>query len=100
MAQLNKQAVKQVAKLCRISITDEEIESMTQDMGKILEYVEQLQELDTQGVKPCSHVIEKIHNVMRDDEPGEPLSRDEFLANAPSHVGGMVRVPPIMKKKS
>lgn len=100
MAQLTKESVKQIAKLCRISISDEEAEAIAKDMDKVLGYVEQLQELDTQNVKPCSHVISKMMNVMRADEPKEPMPREEFLANAPAHVGGMIRVPPIMKKKS
>ncbi|MBI3236171.1 MAG: aspartyl/glutamyl-tRNA amidotransferase subunit C [Chlamydiales bacterium] len=45
-------------------------------------------------------VLKGLRNVMRKDEVGTPLSREEFLANAPSHVGGMVRVPPVIKTSS
>ena len=66
-------------------------------LASILKYVDQLKEVDTAGVEPCYSVLATLTNVMRGDEVGELLPRDLFLANAPAHVGGMIRVPPVIK---
>jgi aspartyl-tRNA(Asn)/glutamyl-tRNA(Gln) amidotransferase subunit C len=87
-----------LCKLSRISCTEEEKKNFLKSLGDILSYVEQLQEIDTEGVPPCYTVHEALENVMREDIPEEPLSRDLFLANAPAHVGGMIRVPPVLKQ--
>ncbi|MCE5316777.1 MAG: Asp-tRNA(Asn)/Glu-tRNA(Gln) amidotransferase subunit GatC [Parachlamydia sp.] len=97
MAELDKKAIKSLTQLSRIDCTEEEQESLLQDLKKILHYVEQLNEIDTTHVPPCNQVLEDMVNVMREDAVGPTLSRDVFLANAPSHVGGMIRVPPVIK---
>jgi aspartyl-tRNA(Asn)/glutamyl-tRNA(Gln) amidotransferase subunit C len=98
MANLNKETIQQLTRLCRIDCTEEEQESLLQDLKRILDYVEQLQQIDTENVPPCNHVLENMSNVMREDVIGEVLNRENFLANAPSHIGGMIRVPPILKQ--
>lgn len=100
MAELNKETIKHLTHLCRIDCTEEEQETLLHDLQKILNYIKQLQEIDTEHVNPCNHVLEDMHNVMREDSVGETLNRDVFLANAPAHVGGMIRVPPILKQSS
>jgi aspartyl-tRNA(Asn)/glutamyl-tRNA(Gln) amidotransferase subunit C len=97
MADLNKKTIEELSKLSRIGCTEEEQEAILEDLKKILNYVEQLREIDTEHVPPCNHVLDDIVNVTRDDVVGEILKREEFLANAPSHIGGMVRVPPVLK---
>lgn len=98
MAQLDKETILQLTRLCRIDCTEEEQESLLKDLEKILAYVEQLQQIDTENISPCNHIIEHMANVMREDIVGEVLNREKFLSNAPSHIGGMVRVPPIIKQ--
>jgi aspartyl-tRNA(Asn)/glutamyl-tRNA(Gln) amidotransferase subunit C len=66
-------------------------------LGNILALFEKLQEIDTEHVAPCNHVLEGMGNVMRDDKTGTSMPRDVFLSNAPSQIGGMIRVPPVMK---
>lgn len=97
MSKFNRETVKALSKLCRIDCTEEEEISLMHDLEKIINYFEQLDEIDTEGVPPCNHVLDDIANVMRDDEIGELLPRDVFLANAPSHTGGMIKVPPVIK---
>jgi aspartyl-tRNA(Asn)/glutamyl-tRNA(Gln) amidotransferase subunit C len=89
---------EKLAKLCRIECTEAEKKNFIDSIGKILKYVEQLDEIPTDGIEPCFTVLETTHNVMREDAVGETLPRDVFLANAPAHVGGMVRVPPVLKE--
>lgn len=97
MADLDKKTIKMLTQLSRIDCTEEEQEALLNDLKKILKYVEQLDEIDTTHVLPCNHVLSDMANVTREDIVGATLPREEFLANAPSHVGGMIRVPPVMK---
>jgi len=97
MADVNKQTIQNLIQLCRIDCTEEEQEAILVDLQKIIAYVEQLQEIDTENVSPCNQVMEGMANVMRADIVGEKMPRSAFLANAPSQVGGMIRVPPVIK---
>lgn len=98
MAKVDKETIQELSRLCRIECSEEEQKSLEQDLKKILTYIEQLQEIDTENVPPCNHIFEEMANVFREDEVGNLLNRETFLANAPSHVGGMIRVPPVMKQ--
>lgn len=97
MSAFNEEDLQKLAKLCRIECSEEEKKKFLGSLSKILSYIEQLKEIDTEGVEPCTHVLEGMHNVMREDEVGELLPRELFLANAPAHIGGMIRVPPVIK---
>lgn len=98
MAKLDKETIRQLTRLCRIDCTEEEQESLLKDLKKIVDYIEQLQQINTEDVPPCNHVLEEMANVMREDVIGGVLDREAFLANAPSHIGGMIRVPPVIKQ--
>lgn len=98
MANFEKNSIKKLTKLCRIHCSEEEEEALFKDLQKILNYMEQLNEVDTSEVLPCHHVLEDIVNVMREDKVGPTLPREAFLENAPSHIGGMIRVPNILKQ--
>ncbi len=97
MKKFDEDALTKLTHLCRIECTDEEKKALAKHLADVLEYVDQLNELDTEGVEPCYRVLPTLSNVMREDEVGEILPRDVFLANSPAHVGGMIRVPPVMK---
>lgn len=97
MSKLTKETIKNLVKLSRIDCSDAEQEALLRDLDKILGLFEQLQEIDTEHVAPCNHVLEGMGNVMRDDVVGASMPRELFLANAPSQIGGMIRVPPVMK---
>jgi len=99
MATLNREEVLKLSQLCRIGCTDEEIDSLLEDLKKILSYFEQLNEIDTENVSPCNHVLAGMANVMREDTPGKTMPRETFLANAPDKVGGLIRVPTVIKKR-
>ncbi len=99
MAQLTKETIRYLSQLCRIHCSEEDEEAMLRDLQGILGYIEQLQAIDTEGVPPCSHVIAGMNNVMREDIIGKSLSREVFLDNAPDHVGGMIRVPPVLQQE-
>ncbi|WP_085993294.1 Asp-tRNA(Asn)/Glu-tRNA(Gln) amidotransferase subunit GatC [Oceanobacillus senegalensis] len=96
MADISKDQVKHVAHLARLAVTDEEVEQLTEDLGAIIRYAEQLNELDTDNVKPTTHVLD-IKNVMRKDEPKEWITQEEALKNAPDEKDGQFRVPSILE---
>lgn len=98
MADINKETVRYLAKLCRIACTEVQEVALLHDMQKIIGYVEQLNEIDTEGLAICNNVSEILTQApLRDDVIGDVLSRDEFLKNAPQHIGGLVRVPTVLK---
>ena len=97
MSKLTKEDIKHLSKLCRIECTEEEQEALMENLSSIIECVESLSEVDTEGVEPCNHVLEDVINVLRKDEESELLDRETFLNNSPDHVGGMVRTPPVIK---
>lgn len=87
--------MEHVAALARLELTDDEVESLTRELGVILEHAGQIAALDTSGVPPTSHPL-PLRNVLRADEPGPSLDRDEVLAEAPSVEDGRFRVPRII----
>lgn len=99
MAKLNEESIKTLSKLCRIKCTEEEQAKLLVDMQKIVNYVEQLHEINTENVKPLNHVLAEVANVEREDVVGATLSREEFLKNAPDKISGLIRVPPVIKKQ-
>lgn len=100
MAKFDKETVRYLADLSRIDCSEAEQESLFNDLTKILEHVNLLQEVDTEGVAPCNHVLAGMTNVMREDIVGETMPRETFLANAPEHTGGLIRVPTVIKKNN
>ena len=97
MEEIDQNAIDKLIKLSRIECTEEEKKSLQSELSNILNYVAELDQVDVSGIEPCYRVLATLKNVMRDDAIGETLPRELFLANAPSHVGGLVRVPPVMK---
>ncbi len=86
--------VEHVAKLARLELTEAEKEKFSKQLGDIIKYVEQMNEVDTTGVEPMSHAI-PIVNVMREDEVVQEQTKEELMANAPSKEDGFFRVPKI-----
>ena len=74
--------VEHVARLARLQISAEEKENLTEQMNRILLYMEKLNELNTTGVEPTSHVID-LNNAFRVDAVKESLPREQTLENAP-----------------
>ena len=94
--QLTRADVEKVAKLARLKLTDEELDTFTSQLGQVLEYVDVLNELDTDDIEPMAHVAD-IANVFREDKAGESLPREKALANAPKTDGKYFLVPQIIE---
>lgn len=86
--------VEHVAKLARLGLTEEEKEKFAGQLSSIISYVEQLNEVNTEGVEPMAHAIE-FCNVFREDKVDEAGLRKELLSNAPQEEDGYFRVPRI-----
>ncbi|MBR3890030.1 Asp-tRNA(Asn)/Glu-tRNA(Gln) amidotransferase subunit GatC [bacterium] len=86
--------VEHVAKLARLNLTEEEKEKFTSQLGDVLKYVEQMNEVDTSDVKPMSHAIDFV-NVMREDEVKYEQTKEELMKNAPDAEDGFFKVPKI-----
>ena len=84
--------VLHVARLARLALTDDEVERLTGELGKILEAVGVVSELDLADVPPTSHPLDLV-NVWAEDEPRPSLALEDALANAPEAESGMFRVP-------
>ncbi len=96
MAKITIEEVEHVANLARLVFNEEEKKKLAEQLGRILDYIEQLNKLDTEDVEPTSHVI-PMRNVVRPDVVRPSLTRDDALANAPSDVGGLFEVPKIVE---
>lgn len=101
MADFDRQTLEHLKRLCRIECTEEENEDILSSLSRIVNYVEQLKEIDTENVRTCRYVLRgMLKSRLREDEPTDLLPREEFLAGAPDQIGGMIRVPPILKPSS
>jgi aspartyl-tRNA(Asn)/glutamyl-tRNA(Gln) amidotransferase subunit C len=89
---IEREQVLHVAKLARLGLSDEEVETMAGELSGILEHVDRIAALDLDEVPPTSHVVE-LENVLRADVPHESLPRDAALAPAPDPEDGAFRVP-------
>jgi aspartyl-tRNA(Asn)/glutamyl-tRNA(Gln) amidotransferase subunit C len=92
---VSKDDVHYIAELARLRFTDEEEENMAEQLSGVLDYMEKLDELDTEDVPPMSHVLD-ITNVFRDDSPEQRISREEALGNAPDADHSYFRVPRVI----
>ncbi len=90
--------VKKVANLARLQLTPEEEQEFTTQLNSILDYFEQLSELDTEKVAPTSRAI-NLNNIMRSDELEPFANREEILACAPETDGEFFKVPKILSEE-
>lgn len=96
MADVTPEVVRKVAHLARLKLSEQEVAMFAQQLGHILDYIEQLNGLNTDGVEPLSHVL-PLKNVMRDDKVKPCLQPSDVAAMAPDRKGAFVRVPPIIE---
>lgn len=88
--------VAYIAKLAKIELTAEETEQFSADLNRILNYVAKLGEWDTEGIEPMYHPL-PAYDAVRADVPGESLSNEAALSNAPATTDGQFRVPKVVE---
>lgn len=89
---ITDETIEYVGILAKLELSDEEKEQAKKDMGSMLDYMDKLNELDTEGVEPMSHVF-PVRNVFREDEVVNGDDRDNMLRNAPQKKDGTYMVP-------
>lgn len=92
---VTKDDVDYVADLARLQLTEEETESLTEDMNSILDYMTTLEEVDTSEVEPLEHVIDLEYR-FREDKAENPLPHEDALKNAPDADSDYFRVPRVI----
>lgn len=93
---ITKAEVEHVARLARLALDEEELESLTSQMDAILGYVDQLNELNTEGIIPTAHAV-PVENAFREDEIKPSIGEEKALQNAPESGEGCFRVPQVIE---
>ena len=94
---VDKETLEKVAHLARLSIKPEEKDQLLKDMGEILNWVEKLGEVDTEGVEPLTHMTQEV-NVLRADKAEKTIDRADALKNVPEQDGKFFKVPKVLKR--
>lgn len=89
---ISDETMEYVGILAKMELSDAEKEAAKRDMGRMLDYIDKLNELDTSGVEPMSHVF-PVSNVFREDVVENGDEHEKMLANAPKVKDGMYQVP-------
>lgn len=89
---ISDETIEYVGILAKLELSAQEKEEAKKDMGSMLDYIDKLNELDTKGIEPMSHVF-AVQNVFREDIVKNEDKRDEILANAPAKKDGAFKVP-------
>ena len=96
---IDEAQVRRIALLSRLELSDEEVAQFSGQLSDIVEYIEKLNELDTDNVEPLAHCL-PVHNVLRADIPRPSLTNDQALANAPEREDEYFKVPKILDDNS
>jgi len=94
---IDKDTVDKVAHLARLELAEDEKQRLMQDMGKILDFMAKLNEVDTSGVEPLVYMTDEI-NVLREDVVKQEITHEEALLNAPKQDGNYFLVAKVIEK--
>lgn len=93
---VSKEDVKHIAKLSKLNLTEKELEKYTNELSSIVDFANELSNINVEGIKPTAHILD-IKNVFRKDEVQPSYDREEILKNAPSKDAGCVSVPKVVE---
>lgn len=93
---VSKEELYHIAKLSKLKISEDKIDSLTEKISDIVEFANTLSNVNVDGVKPTAHILD-IKNVLRKDEVENSVNREEVLKNAPSVEGGCISVPKVVE---
>lgn len=94
---ITEDIVRYVALLARIELDADDIAMYRTQLSDILEYIGQLNEVETKDINPLTHVLSSMKNVFRDDNPEDSISQEDALKNAPLKEGNFFKVPKVIK---
>jgi aspartyl-tRNA(Asn)/glutamyl-tRNA(Gln) amidotransferase subunit C len=95
--ELNKDTTKKIAQLAKLSFSEKELDSIQHDLSQMIGFVEKLNEIDTTGVQPLTH-IGNVENRLREDEVKGSIAAEDTFKNAPSAADQFFTVPKVIKK--
>ena len=95
--EVNNKLIQDIAKLSKLKFDSSAEGKMIEDMGKMLSFVDKLNEIDTEGVEPLIYMSEEV-NVLRKDEINSEVSQKDALKNAPQKDSDYFKVPTVLKK--
>ncbi len=95
---LSQQDVEYVADLARLQVSETEKEQLSHHLSSILTYMEELNQVDTEGVSPMASVVSQA-NVLREDEVRESVTQEQAVGNAPAAKDGLFQVPKIISDR-
>ncbi|HOW72722.1 MAG TPA: Asp-tRNA(Asn)/Glu-tRNA(Gln) amidotransferase subunit GatC [Phycisphaerae bacterium] len=98
-AKISEAEVRHISYLSRLNPSDAQVAQASEQLSAILEYMEQLAEVDTSQVPPTAHAL-PVHNVFREDVPVPGLNPDQALANAPQRDGVFFALPKVLEQDS
>ncbi|MEY3563970.1 MAG: hypothetical protein RJA23_140 [Bacteroidota bacterium] len=93
---IDQETLQKIAHLARLNFDAQAGEKMSADLSQVLDWVAQLQEIDTQNVAPLTSMSSEI-NVLREDQVGVQLTQEQALKNAPKQENGFFSVPKVME---
>jgi len=93
---ISKETVQYVAHLSRIDLKPEELEKLSGQLAGILDFIDQLKEVDVSNITPTSHIL-PVNNVLRQDNPQPSLAPEKALENAPQKAGNFFVVPKVIE---
>jgi len=97
MKKINEELIDQLAHLARLELDPQAKQNILNDLNRILDYIDQLNELDTSNIEPLIYLTPN-QNILREDEIKEVLKKDEALANAPKKDSDYFRVPKVIQQ--
>ena len=89
---ITEETIQYVAALAKLTVSDEDKKKVAKDLDDILDYIETMNKLDTEGIEPMSHVL-PVKNVFREDVVTNQDDREQLLKNAPKQKDGCFAVP-------
>ena len=95
--EVNNKLIQDIAKLSKLKFDDSAEEKMKSDLGKMIAFVDKLNEIDTEGIDPLIYMSEEV-NVLREDKVTEKTSQEDALKNAPEKDSDYFKVPTVLKK--
>ncbi|MDD4899164.1 MAG: Asp-tRNA(Asn)/Glu-tRNA(Gln) amidotransferase subunit GatC [Candidatus Omnitrophica bacterium] len=96
MSIISKETVQYVAHLSRIELKEKELEVLSVQLEAILDFIDQLKEIDIANIPPTSHIL-PVNNVLREDSPKPSLPTEKVLANSPEKEGNSFVVPKVIE---
>lgn len=97
MMHFNEESLRDLARLCKIDCDEQELKRLMKNLEAILDHVDQLNSVPTAGINPCRQIGDDLIAPLEADDERDIIETVDYMKNVPAKVGGMVKVPTILK---